>query len=94
MATVQDSFKLEPDSPTPKLEDDVGPSPYMDDDADDDAGDLDFSNVIQDLWLTKLPGSLWEVLSELKDDTEIELGTVRVEGTLDAPKRVKAPSIP
>lgn len=90
MAAVQDPLKAESDSPTPKLEDDVGPPPYMDeDDPDEDAGDLDFSNVLQDLWLTKLPSSLWEILSDLKDDAEIELGTLRVEGNLDVPKRVR-----
>lgn len=91
MAAIQESFKPDPDSPTPKFEDDAGPSPYMDDDdPDEDAGDLDFSNVIQNLWLTKLPSSLWEILSDLKDDAEIELGTLRVEGSLEAPKRVRA----
>lgn len=66
------------------------PSPYVDEDedADEDAGDLDFSQAQQQLWLSHLPRSLWEALSKLEDDDEIDLGSIRVEGPEDNPKRV------
>lgn len=59
----------------------AAPSPYMDDDDDiyEDAGDLDFTDAGQQLWMTRLPKTLWEVFNKLKDDEEIEIGTVRVE---------------
>ena len=65
-------IKPEPDA--------TAPSPYMDDeDIYEDAGDLDFSNSGQQLWMTRLPKTLWEILNKFKDDEEIEIGTVRVE---------------
>jgi transcription initiation factor TFIIF subunit beta len=65
------------------------PSPYADEGDDfEDAGDLDFSQAQQQLWLSHVPRSLWEALSKLEDDDEIDLGTVRVEGPEDNPQRV------
>lgn len=74
--------KMEPPADTP--------SPYMDDidDAMEEAGDLDFSHAQQQFWLGHLPRSLWEALSKVGDDAEIELGTIRVEGPEADPKRV------
>lgn len=68
------------------------PSPaYADDDPDgfEDAGDLDFSQVNQQLWLSHIPRSLWEALSKLQDNDEIDLGSVRVEGPEENPTRVR-----
>jgi len=66
------------------------PSPYMDEDDvyEEDAGDLDFSKAEQQLWLSHIPRSLWETWSSLSDDEEIEIGTIRVEGTETEPQRV------
>lgn len=66
------------------------PSPYADDDEDgfEDAGDLDFSQAQQQLWLSHVPRSLWEALSKLNEDDEIDLGRIRVEGPDDQPTRV------
>ncbi|KAL9109129.1 MAG: hypothetical protein Q9227_006220 [Pyrenula ochraceoflavens] len=81
--------KLESSSPPGLSQDGATPIPFEhDDDLENDVGDLDFSNSDRNLWLTKLPVSLWNVLSNLKDDDEIELGTLRVEGDFEAPKRV------
>lgn len=76
-----------------KLEDVASPSPsavsdtYMDD-ADLDDPELDFKQAYQNLWLSKLPKHLWETLAKLGDDDEIEIGTIRVEGSMDTPHRV------
>jgi hypothetical protein len=69
---------------------DTSPSPYMDEDDlyEEDAGDLDFSQAQQQLWLSHIPRSLWETWSSLSDDEEIEIGTLRVEGTEIEPRRV------
>lgn len=64
------------------------PSPYMDDDADDETPDLDFKQAQQQLWISHVPKGLWEVWSKLSDDAEIELGTLRVEGPDANPTRV------
>ena len=68
------------------------PSPFAGEDEDgfEDAGDLDFSQAQQQLWLSHVPRSLWEALSKLEDDDEIDLGTIRVEGPEDNPQRVSA----
>ncbi len=74
---------------------DGAPSPYMDEDDlyEEDAGDLDFSQAQQQLWLSHIPRSLWETWSSLGDDEEIEIGTIRVEGTNTEPRRVRRLSI-
>ncbi|KEF56090.1 uncharacterized protein A1O9_07671 [Exophiala aquamarina CBS 119918] len=69
---------------------DDSPSPYVDDDEDmyEETGDLDFSQAQQQLWLSHVPKSLWEALSTLNDEDEIEIGTIRVEGSESNPSRV------
>ena len=66
-------------------------SPYTDDEDDglEDGGDLDFANAQQPLWLTQIPRSLWTTLSTMGMDEEIELGTIRIEGSQDNPQRVR-----
>ncbi|KAI5291998.1 hypothetical protein KEM52_006693 [Ascosphaera acerosa] len=58
------------------------------DDIYEDAGDLDFSHASQDVWLARLPRSLWDSWSKLDMDEEIEIGTIRVEGPPEDIKRV------
>jgi len=55
---------------------------------EEDVGDLDFSKSEQQLWLSHIPRSLWETWSSLGNDEEIEIGTIRVEGTQTEPQRV------
>ena len=62
--------------------------PTADDDIYEDAGDLDFSNAARGLYLTRIPPYLWESWSQLDENEEIRLGTVRVEGCFDRPNRV------
>ncbi|EXJ86212.1 hypothetical protein A1O1_06582 [Capronia coronata CBS 617.96] len=95
MATLQGSgvprVKLEPPDQNIKPEPmDESPSPYMEEDDDiyEDTGDLDFSQAQQPLWLSHVPRTLWEALSKLQDDDEIEIGTIRVEGPESNPSRV------
>lgn len=59
-----------------------------DDDYYEDTGDLDFSQADQKVWLTRIPTELWKSWSQLDDDEEIEIGTVRVEGEPHDIKRV------
>ena len=93
MADVNGSYlKTEPESaPRIKVEQDgASPSPYMEeDDIYEDAGDLDFSTAGNPLWLTRLPAALWNDWSNLADDEEIEIGTVRVEVPVSDPTRVR-----
>lgn len=67
----------------------VSPSAQSDEDIYEDAGDLDFAGTTQGLYLTRIPKFLWETWSKLKDDDEIRLGTIRVEGSSEDPKRVR-----
>ncbi|KIW12952.1 hypothetical protein PV08_08139 [Exophiala spinifera] len=67
------------------------PSPYVDEDEemyDEDTGDLDFSQAQQQLWTSHIPKTLWEALSKMQDEDEIEIGTIRVEGPETNPSRV------
>lgn len=59
-----------------------------DEDIYEDAGDLDFSASGQNVWLSRLPRQLWEHWSQLDDDEEIEIGTIRIEGEPTDIKRV------
>lgn len=60
----------------------------LDDDIYEDAGDLDFSQSSQTLLLTRIPKYLWKAWSQLDDDADLQVGTIRVEGGMDSPKRV------
>ena len=87
MAATIPTVKAEGDI---KMEDVSSPSAASDqfmDDADDDP-ELDFGESEKPLWLSKLPDYLWEILAKAQDDTEIELGIIRVEGAFDNPDRV------
>ena len=76
-------MKPEPDS--------LGASPtaHTDDDLYEDAGDLEFAGADQGLYLTRVPKFLWERWSQLDDNQEITIGTVRVEGGPEKIKRVR-----
>ena len=63
------------------------PSPYVDDDAEDETPDLDFKRAQQQLWISQVPRELWDIWSKLGDDAEIEIGTLRVEGPDSNPSR-------
>ncbi|MCJ1288316.1 hypothetical protein MMC26_007671 [Xylographa opegraphella] len=79
---------IEPDI-NPKAEFDVlSTGPQFEEDIYEDAGDLDFTSSKQHIFLTRLPKFLWTSWSQMDDDTEIHLGTMRVEGDLDNPKRM------
>lgn len=75
-------FKQDPDSKDIVLGD------IDEEDLYEDAGDLDFTQAGQNVWLSRLPRSLWEHWAHLDDDEEIEIGTMRVEGTPNDIKRV------
>ncbi|KAJ5766196.1 uncharacterized protein N7511_003812 [Penicillium nucicola] len=83
--------KQDPDGPYIKPDPDSKDRVLADIDDEDlyeDAGDLDFSQAGQNVWLSRLPRQLWEHWAHLDDDEEIEIGTMRVEGTPDDIKRV------
>lgn len=68
----------------------ASPSLYVEeDDVYEDTGDLDFSHSQQQFWLSRIPKSLWELLASLPEEDEVEIGTIRVEGDSNDPKRVR-----
>lgn len=79
-------IKEDPDSKDRTLAD------LDDDDLYEDAGDLDFSMAAQNVWMSRLPRQLWEHWSQLDDDEEIEIGTIRIEGDANDLKRVGSKS--
>lgn len=84
-------IKTDPDTyvkPDPDSKE--GITPMDEDDIYEDAGDLDFASAGQNIWLSRLPRSLWENWSNIDDDEEIEIGTVRIEGEPNDIKRVRA----
>ena len=95
-STAFSSVKAEPDvklsnetSADVKQEFNVLDASPADDDIYEDAGDLDFSNAAQGLFLTRIPKYIWENWSQLDENEEIRLGTVRVEGGFDKLQRVR-----
>ncbi|MCJ1464069.1 hypothetical protein MMC07_002681 [Pseudocyphellaria aurata] len=66
----------------------ASPSAQSDEDIYEDAGDLDFGGSTQGIYLTRIPKYLWETWSKLDDDDEIRIGTIRVEGSSEDPKRM------
>ncbi|KAL8722618.1 MAG: hypothetical protein Q9225_000924 [Loekoesia sp. 1 TL-2023] len=83
-AIVGDGARIKVEPPSTA----ASPAAHSDDDIYEDAGDLDFSQASQGLYLGRIPKYLWETWSKLKDDQEIQLGTIRVEGDLDDVKRM------
>ncbi|KAL4889318.1 transcription initiation factor IIF, beta subunit-domain-containing protein [Aspergillus ambiguus] len=85
--------KQDPDAATPYIKTDPDDKDTVladidDEDLYEDAGDLDFSSAGQNVWLSRLPRSLWEYWSKLDDDEEIQIGTIRIEGPPNDIKRV------
>ncbi|MCJ1479275.1 hypothetical protein MMC13_007960 [Lambiella insularis] len=73
----------------PKLEScGVSPKLQSEEDVYEDTGDLDFTNSAQEVYLTRLPKFLWSTWSQLDDDVEVNLGSIRVEGDLENPRRM------
>lgn len=86
-------IKQDPDVPMIKPDPDskdASLTGIYDDDIYEDAGDLDFSNAAQNVWLSRIPRSLWENWSHIDEEEEIELGTIRIEGD---PKDIKRISL-
>jgi transcription initiation factor TFIIF subunit beta len=84
MSQIKQELVIKPD-PDSK---DTPSGALSDEDIYEDAGDLDFSLAGQSVWLTRIPKPLWEYWSQLDDDEEIQIGTVRVEGDATDTKRV------
>lgn len=76
-------IKVDPDSSVA-----LPGGPQWGEDVYEDAGDLDFGELGNGVYLTRIPRFLWKTWSQLNDDQEIKLGTVRVEGDLSDVKRV------
>ncbi|KAM0794674.1 transcription initiation factor IIF, beta subunit-domain-containing protein [Usnea florida] len=68
----------------------ASPAAHTDDDLYEDAGDLEFGGADKGLYLTRVPKFLWERWSQLDDNQEVTIGTVRVEG---GPENLKRMSI-
>lgn len=87
------SIKRELDNaPSIKVDPDIKDSPMtgVSDELDEDAGDLDFSNSAQSVWLSRIPRALWENWNSIDEDEEVQIGTIRIEGTPDDTKRVRS----
>jgi transcription initiation factor TFIIF subunit beta len=84
MSQIKQEPLIKPDPDTK----DTPSAALSDEDIYEDAGDLDFSLSSQNVWLTRIPKTLWEHWSTLDDDEEIQIGTVRVEGDATDTKRV------
>ncbi|KAI9765705.1 MAG: hypothetical protein M1835_007329 [Candelina submexicana] len=82
MSGIEPHIKPDPDAPGPS------PATAFEEDVYEDAGDLDFSQAKQPIWLTRIPKFLWDNWSEIDNEQEIQLGTVRVEGSLQDIKRM------
>ena len=72
----------------------VSPAVQSEEDIYEDAGDLEFAGAAQGLYLTRVPKFLWESWSKLDDDQEIQIGTIRVEGSPGDMKRVQYNPLP
>ena len=61
----------------------------VEEDVYEDTGDLEFANTNQAVYLTRIPRFLWKSWSKAEDDDhEVCIGTIRMEGDLNNPKRV------
>lgn len=89
--------KQDPDALTPYIKQDPDNKDAVladiDEDVYDDDGDLDFSLAGQNVWLSRIPRSLWDHWASLDDDEEIQIGTIRIEGPPNDIKRVLLASI-
>ena len=73
--------------PEPGLADEASVS-LAEEDIYEDAGDLDFNNASRPLYLTRLPKFLWDRWNALEENGEIQIGTIRIEGSAQDPERV------
>lgn len=92
-AAMVPQVKQDPDASSPYIKPDPDSKEAIaaaldEDDLYEDAGDLDFANSAQNVWLSRIPRSLWDNWSKLDDDEEIQIGTIRIEGEPSDIKRV------
>ncbi|KAL6720686.1 hypothetical protein ACLMJK_002611 [Lecanora helva] len=66
----------------------ASPGPQLEDDIYEDAGDLEFNEAEQGIFLAKVPKFLLESWSKLDNNQEIQIGRVKVEGGLNDIKRM------
>lgn len=74
-----------------KLEDAHSPASLASDQFMDDVEDdpeLSTNEAQKALWMARFPPWLWAALEHANDDEEIDLGTIRIEGSFDNPDRV------
>ena len=75
--------KVDPESNT------LSPELSWEDDVYEDAGDVDFDQSAQEVYLSRIPKFLWKTWSQMDDDQEICIGTIRVEAQAGVVKRVR-----
>ena len=51
---------------------------FMDDDEDEDTGELHIPSSLRGIWLTWIPKMLWDSWASIDEDEEIQVGLVRV----------------
>ena len=84
VAKMAESFKLEPPVKA-EIKDEPGMSPaaFEDDDLYEDAGDLNFYDTsgpedYNNVSMMRVSHDLWNRWSELSDDQEVQIGTMRI----------------
>ena len=80
-----------------KVEDDVNikqeaestaPLAFMDDDEDEDTGELRIPNPLNGIYLTWVPRMLWDSWASINEDEEIQVGLVRVFSPVGSERKV------
>lgn len=80
-----------------KIEDDVNvkqeaestaPTAFMDDDEDEDTGELQIPNPLNGIYLTWVPKMLWDSWASINEDEEIQVGLVRVWSPVGSERKV------
>ena len=61
---------------------------FMDEDVDEDTGELNIPSTLRGIWLTWIPRMLWDSWASLSEDEEIQIGLVRVWSPVGTERKV------
>ena len=60
----------------------------LDDDEDEDTGELHIPSSLRGIWLTWIPRMLWDSWANFQEDEEIQIGLVRVWSPVGSERKV------
>ena len=60
----------------------------MNDDEEEDTGELNIPSSLRGIWLTWIPRMLWDSWASLNEDEEIQVGLVRVWSPVGSERKV------